>query len=89
MLVFELFSVAKRSVNPSKRTTAGSRTSSAATAPAAGAGRVAAASPTDVARLRKHALHGGLRPLRVAGAMKVAEGLTTLEEVLRATPAWQ
>ena len=31
---------------------------------------------TDVARLRK-ALHGGLRPLRVAGAMKVAEGLTT------------
>ena len=44
---------------------------------------------TDVARLRKHALHGGLRPLRVAGAMKVAEGLTTLEEVLRATPAWQ
>ena len=30
-----------------------------------------------------------LRPLRLAGAMKVAEGVTTLEEVLRATPAWE
>ena len=30
----------------------------------------------------------GLRPLRMAGAMKVAEGVTTIEEVLRATPAW-
>ena len=29
-----------------------------------------------------------MRPLRLAGAMKVAEGLTTLEEVLRTTPAW-
>jgi general secretion pathway protein E len=44
---------------------------------------------TDMARLRKQALHSGLRPLRVAGAMKVAEGLTTLEEVLRATPGWE
>jgi general secretion pathway protein E len=31
----------------------------------------------------------GLRPLRLAGAMKVAEGLTTLEEVLRSTPQWE
>jgi len=44
---------------------------------------------TDIARLRKQSLHSGLRPLRVAGAMKVAEGLTTLEEVLRATPGWE
>ena len=44
---------------------------------------------TDLARLRKQSLHSGLRPLRVAGAMKVAEGLTTLEEVLRATPGWE
>jgi general secretion pathway protein E len=43
----------------------------------------------DVARLRKQALADGLRPLRLAGAMKVAEGLTTLDEVLRATPAWE
>jgi general secretion pathway protein E len=30
-----------------------------------------------------------MRPLRLAGIMKVAEGLTTLDEVLRATPAWE
>jgi general secretion pathway protein E len=43
----------------------------------------------DAAKLRSQALADGLRPLRVAGAMKVAEGLTTVEEVLRATPAWE
>lgn len=42
----------------------------------------------DISKLRKQALSEGLRPLRLAGAMKVAEGLTTIEEVLRATPAW-
>ena len=41
------------------------------------------------ATLRQQALQDGLRPLRLAGAMKVAEGLTTLDEVLRATPAWE
>jgi general secretion pathway protein E len=44
---------------------------------------------TDIAKLRKQALHDGLRPLRLAGAMKVAEGLTTTEEVLAATPKWE
>ena len=43
----------------------------------------------DAAKLRQQALQDGLRPLRLAGAMKVAEGVTTLEEVLRATPAWE
>ena len=43
----------------------------------------------DAHKLRTQALHDGLRPLRLAGAMKVAEGTTTLEEVLRATPAWE
>ncbi len=43
----------------------------------------------DAAKLRQQALHDGLRPLRLAGAMKVAEGVTTLEEVLRCTPAWE
>ncbi|MGY4829908.1 GspE/PulE family protein [Sphaerotilaceae bacterium SBD11-9] len=42
----------------------------------------------DISKLRKQSLGEGLRPLRLAGAMKVAEGLTTIEEVLRATPAW-
>jgi general secretion pathway protein E len=27
-----------------------------------------------------------MRPLRLAGLLKVAEGVTTVEEVLRATP---
>jgi general secretion pathway protein E len=42
----------------------------------------------DIGKLRKQSLSEGLRPLRLAGAMKVAEGQTTIEEVLRATPAW-
>jgi general secretion pathway protein E len=41
----------------------------------------------ELAKLRRQAAKDGLVPLRVAGIGKVAEGLTTLEEVLRATPA--
>jgi general secretion pathway protein E len=44
---------------------------------------------TDVPKLRQLALQDGLRPLRLAGAMKVAEGLTTIDEVLSATPVWE
>ncbi|MFY7974935.1 MAG: GspE/PulE family protein, partial [Rubrivivax sp.] len=40
----------------------------------------------DSAALRKQAVKDGMRPLRLAGAMKVAEGATTIEEVLRSTP---
>ena len=40
----------------------------------------------DATALRKRAVKDGMRPLRLAGAMKVAEGLTTLEEVMRTTP---
>jgi general secretion pathway protein E len=43
----------------------------------------------DAAKLRQQSLADGLRPLRLAGAMKVAEGLTTLDEVLRSTPMWE
>ncbi len=43
----------------------------------------------DMHALRKTAAKEGLRPLRLSGAMKVAEGLTTLEEVLRNTPQWE
>jgi general secretion pathway protein E len=50
----------------------------------------AAVHPTlDVPALRRQALVDGMHPLRLAGVMKVAEGLTTLEEVLRTTPAWE
>ncbi|MBW8892431.1 MAG: type II/IV secretion system protein [Burkholderiales bacterium] len=43
----------------------------------------------DLSSLRRQAVQEGLRPLRLAGAMKVAEGVTTVEEVLRSTPAWE
>jgi general secretion pathway protein E len=36
--------------------------------------------------LRRQAVADGMRPLRLAGALRVAEGLTVLEEVLAATP---
>jgi general secretion pathway protein E len=36
--------------------------------------------------LRQQAVKDGMRPLRLAGAIKVAEGVTTLDEVLSATP---
>jgi general secretion pathway protein E len=42
-------------------------------------------SPSNDA-LRRQAVSDGMRPLRLAGASRVAEGLTTLEEVLTATP---
>ncbi|WP_374317253.1 GspE/PulE family protein [Aquabacterium sp.] len=50
----------------------------------------AAMHPTvDMAKLRQTAAQEGLRPLRLSGVMKVAEGLTTLDEVLRNTPQWE
>jgi general secretion pathway protein E len=36
--------------------------------------------------LRKEAIREGLKPLRLNGAQKIAAGLTTVEEVLRAVP---
>ncbi|MFT3719968.1 GspE/PulE family protein [Pseudorhodoferax sp.] len=41
---------------------------------------------TQLAALRRQAVADGMRPLRLAGALRVAEGLTTLAEVLGATP---
>jgi len=41
----------------------------------------------DAGALRRQAVKEGMRPLRLAGAMKVAEGVTTLDEVLRNTPS--
>jgi general secretion pathway protein E len=50
------------------------------------AARAAVHPSLDAGALRKQAVKDGMRPLRLAGAMKVAEGVTTLEEVLRSTP---
>jgi hypothetical protein len=38
--------------------------------------------------LRRQAVADGMRPLRLAGALRVAEGLTTLEEVLMDARRW-
>ncbi|MEW6706481.1 MAG: GspE/PulE family protein [Pseudomonadota bacterium] len=51
--------------------------------------RLAVHPTLDVAALRKQALADGMHPLRLAGVTKVAEGVTTLDEVLRTTPAWE
>ena len=40
----------------------------------------------DLAAITAEAYRAGMRPLRLAGAMKVAQGLTTLEEVLKVAP---
>ncbi|HTF15659.1 MAG TPA: GspE/PulE family protein [Burkholderiales bacterium] len=40
----------------------------------------------DVAKIRDQAYKQGMKPLRISGAMKVAMGLTTLEEVLKVAP---
>lgn len=41
---------------------------------------------TDIAMLKRQAYLEGTRSLRLAGAQKIAAGVTTLEEVLRVTP---
>ncbi|WP_198970764.1 GspE/PulE family protein [Xylophilus sp. ASV27] len=40
----------------------------------------------SIAALRRQGVADGMRPLRLAGALRVAEGLTTLDEVLGTTP---
>jgi general secretion pathway protein E len=40
----------------------------------------------DLGRIRKQAMRDGMKPLRLAGAMKIAAGTTTIEEVLRNAP---
>jgi general secretion pathway protein E len=41
---------------------------------------------TDIARVREVACSEGMKPLRISGAMKVASGITTLEEVVKVAP---
>ena len=40
----------------------------------------------DLARIREQAYKDGMKPLRISGAMKVASGITTFEEVLAVAP---
>lgn len=40
----------------------------------------------NLGAIKRQAVSDGMRPLRLAGALRVAEGVTTIEEVLTATP---
>lgn len=40
----------------------------------------------DLESITRQALKDGMKPLRISGALKVARGLTTIEEVMRVTP---
>jgi len=40
----------------------------------------------DLYRFRKQAIKSGMRPLNLAGAKKVAQGLTTIKEVIKVAP---
>jgi len=42
---------------------------------------------TDITALRKQAMADDMKPLRIAGAFKVRDGVTTVEEVLKVTAA--
>jgi len=44
---------------------------------------------TDLGALRQQAMREGMRTLRLSGAQKIAQGLTTIEEVLRVTPEFE
>jgi len=41
---------------------------------------------SDLGRLRETAMKEGMKPLRISGALKVAAGVTTVEEVLNSAP---
>jgi general secretion pathway protein E len=41
---------------------------------------------TDFTQLRSQAMKEGMRTLRLSGAAKVANGLTTISEILRVSP---
>ncbi|MBL8381859.1 MAG: type II/IV secretion system protein, partial [Burkholderiales bacterium] len=41
---------------------------------------------TDIAKVREQAYKEGMKPLRVSGALKIAAGATTFDEVMRVAP---
>lgn len=43
----------------------------------------------DIDALRRQGMRDGMRPLRLSGALRVADGSTTLEELLATTPEVQ
>ena len=45
-----------------------------------------AGSGAELAKLREQAMREGMKPLRIAGAKKVAAGLTTISEIIKVAP---
>ncbi|WP_223871642.1 GspE/PulE family protein [Candidatus Dactylopiibacterium carminicum] len=43
----------------------------------------------DLATIRQQAMREEMKPLRISGALKIAQGLTTLDEILRVAPPSQ
>ena len=41
---------------------------------------------TDLTKVREQAMRDGMKPLRISGALKVAAGMTTVEEVMKVAP---
>ena len=41
---------------------------------------------TDIAKVREQGYREGMRPLRISGALKVAQGETSLEEIIKVAP---
>jgi general secretion pathway protein E len=48
--------------------------------------RKAISGETDLENLRDRAFREGMKPLRISGAMKIAAGLTSVEEVMSVAP---
>ncbi len=48
--------------------------------------KVAVSGESELAKIRDLAFREGMKPLRISGAMKVAAGVTTLEEVIKVAP---
>ncbi|MGZ3238638.1 MAG: ATPase, T2SS/T4P/T4SS family, partial [Burkholderiaceae bacterium] len=44
-------------------------------------------SETDIHHLKQQSISDGMKPLRIAGAYKIVEGVTTAEEILKVTTA--
>jgi general secretion pathway protein E len=51
-----------------------------------GAIKSLAAKNAEITALREQAMKEGMKPLRISGAMKVAAGVTTIDEVLKVAP---
>jgi general secretion pathway protein E len=40
----------------------------------------------EAAKVREQGFREGMRPLRISGALKVAQGVTSLEEIIKVAP---